>query len=151
MAWLSKTDRIDDGQKYLAVFKIVCGLIFTERALIKSLGKLSFEDESGAINGPALGYLYGLVDAALQTANLEIHTHQSRVLLVGLFDLQAKYKGELYLEFLMHNIQHDDVHAAVCCGGQAYIDWAKSNGTIQPWGWGQYFGMRKDSAEQVGS
>jgi hypothetical protein len=140
----------EDRRRYVAVFGVIAGLLKGEAALISSLGKLHFEDENG-INGPALGYLYGFADAAMQIAKLELNNEDGRALLKSVYDLYAEGRGEFYLAFIAQGLgrdgvlsaaARDEILSAMKDGGETYARWDTSHGKNVPWGLGKYLGMR---------
>jgi hypothetical protein len=140
MAWFRR-NKDDLGSKYVAVFELVLRLLNTERTLIEANGKFLLENEDGSINGPALGFAYGVADAALHVSGLELANEHGRRLLSNLFESCAKGKGEYYLQYMIHNMQRDEVAQAVKRGGETFLAVVNSKGKAPMWGWGRYFGM----------
>jgi len=97
----------------------------------------SFEDDAGAINVKALGYVYGFADAAMQIAGLQIEDERALMLLSHLYELFAEGKGDDYLRHAIGSLGWNAMKTGVMLGGEDYNQWVKSDGKIIPWGLGR--------------
>lgn len=109
--------------------------------MLRTMGKLAFRDEVGVINGPALGYVYGFADAALQAAKLQLDNELGRDLITQLFELFTPGRGVSHFEYIVNHTRFPDVAMAMQDGGDTYVRWASSKGRLMPWGLGKYFEM----------
>jgi hypothetical protein len=89
--------------------------------------KEKFETVHG-INQRALGYVYGMLDAALQSAGEDIRDPAiGPPLLLSVFRLLFPTKSERYREILLNNIERDGrIMGGMFDGGQDFTDFLTS-------------------------
>ena len=105
--------------------------------------RVRFEDDGGGKNDPAIGYVYGFADAALQVANLELSNENGRALLTHIYESLSEGRGERLFEYVIWHTDLPDVFAAIKHGGDDYLAWVNSKGEITPMGIIRYFGVGK--------
>ena len=140
--WLK---RRREAKKYRQVHQLVSRLLSFEGVLIRRAGKLRLEDEFRHLNGPALGYVYGFVDAALRIAGLELTSQNGRLCLLSLLEFFTQGRGEWHFDYIVNHTTFPEIHDAIEGGRCSYLSWVDSKGKALPWGWGKYFGMGKHS------
>jgi hypothetical protein len=83
-------------------------------------------DLSGKINGKALGYVFGFLDALLQTRNLDIRDAEGYAAMISI--LGRLFPNEVglvstYVNYLRKNMEHDaEIFDGVMLGGQQAKD-----------------------------
>jgi hypothetical protein len=83
-------------------------------------------DLSGKINGKALGYVFGFLDALLQTRNLDIRDAEGYAAMISI--LGRLFPNEVglvstYVNYLRKNMEHDaETFDGVMLGGQQAKD-----------------------------
>jgi hypothetical protein len=81
------------------------------------------EDADGKINGKALGYIYGFIDADLQHRRLDILDSAVGIpIIFRVIEHLFPDKGHRYTAFLVDHVGREaDVVVGVMTGGQEYI------------------------------
>jgi hypothetical protein len=106
----------------------------------------TLEDADGNINQQAIGYIYGYIDAALQTIGQDmgykaVGVPITHLILADLFP----DKADSYMMFLLNHVGWDAaVREGVMTGGNQYIEFNKPNGRGQPMGLARYLIQRQE-------
>ena len=90
-------------------------------------GGRSIEDSSGNYNKRALGYIYGFIDAALQSRGLTIDHEYGIAALVGIYNQLWPGKGSDYCKYVIDNIPEAELVGGIAYGGQEFCDWQNDN------------------------
>ena len=114
-----------------------------------TIENFELEDGRGQINGAALGYIYGFVDAGLQVGGLNITTqYGARALLKVLAEL-APRRAAAYRSFLDENIPRDpSVMNGVMMGGKECKMWLVTDYEPIPGLWRQCFPPSAEGARR---
>jgi hypothetical protein len=112
-----------------------------------AIGNFELENGKGEINGAALGYVYGFVDAGLQVGGLDIRTDYGALALLTVLAKFAPRRAEVYRAFLDENIPRDPrVMNGVMMGGRECKVWLVSGDEPFPGQWRQCFSAATEGA-----
>ena len=98
--------------------------------------KFVITDEAGTVNGKALGYIFGILDALLQYAKLDIRDIQGEAALHSL--IARNFPAEVgkvgtYVGYLKNMQNEPEVMNGVMLGGQQATDWLRLKATPVRW------------------
>lgn len=96
------------------------------RMSLEISGGADIEDEHGAINRKALGYIFGFTDAVLQNRKLEITGRDGQYVLACVINALYPGKAGGYISFLKHHIQDAEIVGGAVYGGQQFVEWARN-------------------------
>ena len=118
--FFKKRQRCDDQQMECFVAAISTML----EVQLVAVGCRSVEDAAGKVNPRALGYIYGFIDAALQTIGQDMSDTSSGIPITFQV-LRRVFPGreEKYCQYLAERMGTDQVVTlAAVSGGQQYLD-----------------------------
>ena len=118
--WKRKTDRFTD-KKRSTFIEAISSMLATQ---LVAVGNRGIEDPEGNINPKAIGYIYGFIDAALQTIGQDMSDTAVGVP-ITVHILKRLFPGqeERYALYLVENIgKNEIVMLGAMSGGQQYID-----------------------------
>ena len=114
-----------------------------------AIENFALEDGRGEINGAALGYIYGFVDAGLQVGGLDITTRYGARALFSVLARLAPRRAEAYLAFLGESIPRNaSVMNGVIMGGRECKMWLVSDSEPIPGSWRQCFSSFAEGARR---
>lgn len=90
-------------------------------------GGRAIEDVNGNLNKKALGYIYGFVDAALQSRALTIDNEYGSSVLVGIYNQLWPGEGGNYYKYVIDHIPEAELIGGIAYGGQEFCDWQNDN------------------------
>ena len=103
-------------------------------------GGCSIEDSEGRLNRKAIGYIYGFIDAALQSIGQDMSDISVGIpITYHILNRLFPGRGNNYVEFLKDNIGKDEVvMLGVMTGGQQYTEYLKPGHKGTPMKFGIY-------------
>ena len=114
-------------QRFSKVADIVVGLLTVQRAFITK-DKFVITDKAGNVNGKALGYILGMLDALLQHANLNIRDVEGEAALhsviARMFPAEVGNVGN-YVDHLKNIQSEPEITNGVMLGGRQATDWLR--------------------------
>jgi len=114
-------------QRFSKVAGVVVGLLKVQRAFINK-DKFILTDKAGTVNGKALGYIFGMLDALLQHANLNIRDVEGEAALhsviARMFPAEAGNVGT-YVDYLKNIQSKPQITDGVMLGGRQATDWLR--------------------------
>jgi hypothetical protein len=114
-----------------------------------AIENFELEDGKGEINGAALGYIYGFVDAGLQVGGLDITTDYGVRALLRVLANFARHRAKVYRAFLDENMPRDArVMNGVMMGGRECKMWLVSDYEPIPGLWRQCFSSSTEGARR---
>jgi hypothetical protein len=118
-----KPKQLDDAAK--ARLSGLIADLLTVQLLI--LPNPTIEDAGGKVNMKALGYIYGYIDACLQTKGYDMADGHIGVPVTFhvLHKLFPKHSPDRYVRLLMDNMNDQNVALGMTTGGQQYFDFRK--------------------------
>jgi hypothetical protein len=95
------------------------------------------EDKDGRPNGLALGYMFGLVECALQSAAVDVRDTDGRAMMLAILNEFAPGKAANYYDFLAR--AHTSVIIGIALGRNEYRDWTNSKDKFAAVRWATCF------------
>lgn len=126
-----------DDAKKSELANVIAGYLEVQ---VSRAAKGAIEDENGGPKREAVGYVYGVIDAALRLEKLNMSDLSVGVPVTFhvLRRLWSDHATE-YLEFLVKNIGKDPlVMLGAVRGGQEFVDFIKSGGKEAPMGLAEF-------------
>jgi hypothetical protein len=113
----------------IATLTIVLSVQVVCAPKIGQQGPTPIENTEGKINKKAIGYIYGFIDAALQSRGIEI-TNLDVGLPIIYHVLRNLFPNhqEKFVDFLMHHMDDEIVVLGMMEGGQQYNDFLRDDG-----------------------
>jgi hypothetical protein len=106
----------------------------------RSIEKFALEDRRGRLNGPAIGYMYGFVDAGLQAGGIDIRTSDGARAFRTVSNRFARGRASAYVTFLNRSILHDpSVRIGIATGRRELKIWLASGNETVPSSWAELF------------
>ena len=114
-------------QQFRKVGDIAAGLLKVQRSFIDK-DKFVIADKVGNVNGKALGYVFGMLDALLQCADLDIRDIEGEVALhsviARMFPAQAVNMGTYFSR--LKNIESElEITNGIMLGRKQATDWLR--------------------------
>ena len=114
-------------QQFRKVGDIAAGLLKVQRSFIDK-DKFVIADKVGNVNGKALGYVFGMLDALLQCADLDIRDIEGEVALhsviARMFPAQAVNVGTYFSR--LKNIESElEITNGIMLGRKQATDWLR--------------------------
>ena len=114
-------------QRFRKVGDIAAGLLKVQRSFIDK-DKFVIADKVGNVNGKALGYVFGMLDALLQCADLDIRDIEGEVALhsviARMFPAQAVNVGTYFSR--LKNIESElEITNGIMLGRKQATDWLR--------------------------
>ena len=98
------------------------------------------EDTSRGVNGRAVGYIYGFVEAALKQLNLSVNHPDGKKLILSIFNEFDSGRGDELLLHLTKGLKENPEYIkGITLGSTQYRDWLNSGGIKIPTGWAHCF------------
>jgi hypothetical protein len=138
MAWFGigeSRKRGSDQKRAEEATLLLIKLLHVQRAITYNF---RLDDENTA-SISALGYLYGFVDAGLQSAKLSIPGEFESFMMLSAFESLCPGKGSLYMRRVIRHFSDEDTMRGVMAGGEDYLSWIRSGGKVIPSGWEKLF------------
>jgi hypothetical protein len=114
-------------QRFRKITDIAFGSLDAQSFLIDK-EKFALTDNTGKVNGKALGYIYGALDALLQSANLDIRGLEAEAalhsLIARLFPAEVGKAGT-YVGYLRNMQNEPEIMNGVMLGGTDVTDWLR--------------------------
>ena len=109
-------------KRYMALADIVTKMLGIQKVITPKLALVN----GSVINKGAIGYVYGLIDGAAQSMNLEIHNEWGDTLLTCSFNILQAGSGQ-FLRTMLPHLERDDAYMdGVFQGGNEFNNWAKT-------------------------
>ena len=122
-------------RRFREVTNIAFELLDGQRIFV-SKEEFVIADRDGRINGKALGYLFGFLDALLQSARLDIRSSNGEAsvysLLSRLFPAEVTMVGT-YVHHLKTMSNDPEIMNGVMLGGKQAVDWLRHKATPVRW------------------
>jgi hypothetical protein len=136
MVWpFKKKQTFNDAQKSRFVQVISSDLEMQKIAG----GDCSIEDSKGRPNGKAIGYVYGYIDAALQTIGQDMSDTSIGVpITYQVLNRLFPGRGEDYTRFLIDHMEDKAVTLGIMTGGQQFIKYIKPGSKGVPMGFARF-------------
>ena len=114
-------------QRFRKVADITFGLLNVQRSFIDK-NKFVITDKVGNVNGKALGYIFGMLDALLQQVNLDIRDIEGEAVLhsviARMFPAEIGNVGT-YVGRLKNMQSEPEIMNGVMLGGKQARDWVR--------------------------
>ena len=114
-------------QRFRKVADIAVGLLNVQRSFIDR-DKFVITDKVGNVNGKALGYVFGMLEALLQHANLDIRGIEGEAALhsviARMFPAEVGNVGT-YVDRLKNIQSEPEIMNGVTLGGKQATDWLR--------------------------
>jgi len=114
-------------QRFRKVADIAVGLLSVQRSFIKK-DKFVITDKVGNVNGKALGYVFGMLDALLQHVNLDVRAMEGEAALhsviARMFPTETVNVGTYFGR--LKNIETElEITNGIMLGRKQAIDWLR--------------------------
>jgi hypothetical protein len=125
MFWSRKKEDPTE-KKYLALGEVVATVLGLQRIMTPKLELVT----GSVINKGAVGYVYGLIDAAAQSRGLEINNEWGDLLLISMFDAMQAGSGK-FLRSMLPSLQRDQAcMSGMFLGGNEFQAWTRDKNAI---------------------
>lgn len=132
MFWPFKKKRTFDDAQKAQFAQLISPLLEMQRI---AAGNCSIEDSEGNPNRKALGYIYGFIDAALQTVGQDMSDVSIGVpILYQVLNSLFPGRGEDYTKYFIDHMEDEVSTLGVMTGGQQYIKYHKPGSKGIPMG-----------------
>jgi hypothetical protein len=122
-------------ERYRKAMPLIAELLHIQTTFIGEVRLI----ETGKVNARALGYIYGLTDAAMQIAKLDVGSEYGLGVLMSLIMEFDEPNADFLWEYLKAPGDPGELMEGVYLGSDDYSTWVSAKGAAPPLSWVKCF------------